>query len=256
MKQKIYAMVMAAALLFSLTACGNAGKDAGQLSSSGRPPQDNSVRLENPVSLEGKKVETVQTLAEPFSTYSEFSKFETETVSVVRGVVTDVEYFARGKNAFTKMDLDISESVLGDFVKGDTISVYKWGGYIPLSVSNPDIQERFPEITDEELENTVVDMRIDGDPHPVAGQDIVVFLAAVNPENQMYSIVGGHYGQFTNDGTDQFTRHLEQTGSTDQTTGYALTGQPEIDRSQMTGTNRAFTFEQLKAETLEALSKS
>lgn len=254
MKQKIYAIIMAAALLVSLASCGNAGGDADQFSSSGRSPQDSSVRLESPVSLEGKKIETVQTLAEPFSTYSEFSKFQTETDSVVRGVVTDIEYFAREKNAFTKMDLDISESILGDFVNGDKISVYKWGGYIPLSVSNPDIQERFPEITDEELENTVVDMRIDGDPHPVVGQDIVVFLTAVNPENGMYSIVGGHYGQFTNNGTDQFVRHLELAKDSDGIADYSLTNQPEIDRSQMSGTNRAFTFAQLKAEVLEALS--
>lgn len=253
MKQKLYAVAMAAALLFALASCGNTGADAGKLSPSGRLPEDNSVRLENPVQLDGKNIQIVHTLAEPFSTYSEFSKFQTETVSVVRGVITDIAYFARGKNAFTKIDLDISESILGDFVTGDKISVYKWGGYIPLSVTNPDIQDRFPEITDEELENTVVDMRIDGDPHPVAGQDIVVFLAAANPENDMYPIVGGHYGQFTNNGTDQFTRHLDQTDNADGITGYALTSQPEIDRSQMTGTNRAFTFDQLKAETLEAL---
>ncbi|MCI8361116.1 MAG: hypothetical protein HFE86_07255 [Clostridiales bacterium] len=257
MKRNLLLFALAALLSLSLAACGNSSGQTAQTALDGRSPADYSVRLADPVLLDGKQVEPTYSVAEPVCAYTQFSDYQGKTASVVRGKVKTVEYFTRDRSAFTKMDLEITENISGDFIAGDIISVFKWGGYAPLSVTNPDIQERFPEITDEELANTVVDMRIDGDPHPITDQDIVVCLREQDQSNEnvsgMYPIVGGYYGQFTNDGSGTFTRHVEYVPEGREAVGFSLAPH-EIDRSNMTGTHKAFTFDQLKSELQTAIS--
>lgn len=147
----------------------------------------------------------------------------------------------------------------GELKEGDKISAYKLGGYIQLKHSDPDIQQRYPEVTDGEMENKVFDRRIDGDPHPTVGQEGVFFLkpkVGDMPEG-LYLITDGYDGQFMKRTDGNYARHYEGNASFEQNqglVGYSLDDPGsayETDRSQQTGLNGVLSYESIKAALTE-----
>lgn len=257
MKRSILCNCIALLFVLTCTACSTPDETNP---SSVEAAADYTIELKDPVDLQAKKIETSFIQGDAINNFDQFSDFADEAVATVRGNISNVEYFFHVNDPFTKMDLEVTDVISGTFKPGDKISVFKWGGYASLSDINPDIQDRFPDLTQEEIDNTVVDVSIEGDPHPTVGQDILVFLYEPHPDSPdvtgMYGIIGGYKGQFTNDGAGIFTRHIEWTPEGNETNGivsYSLESQPEVDRSGMTGTDRAFTFDELKAEALAAI---
>lgn len=255
MKKSILCFGISVFLLFSCISCADTPPASTVNKSS-----DYTVELDAPLQWEGKTIQESPSMTEPRKVYNTFSDYVDETVAVVRGTIKNVEYFRDGAYPFTKIDLDITESLFGPLGAGDKISAFKFGGYIALRDFAPDIQERYPEITDEEVANTIQDVKVNGDPHPTVGQDVLLFLEGPYDTSTlyagMYGIVGGYFGQFTNDGNGNFTRHIEGIPHSDKTEvdGYTLSDSPTVDRGKMAGTERVFTFNQLKSE-VEAVFK-
>lgn len=261
MKRRSICLVLAVLILCLPAGCTtNSNTNSSDTQKTAAVPNDYTVTLPEPFVLEGKEIQLSYGSSEPYKIYNAFSDYKPETHAAVRGTIDGVEYFHDGAYPFTKIDLTITVALSGPLNEGDKISAYKWGGYIALKDAVPDIQDRYPEITDEEMTNTIQDVRIDGDPHPIIGQDVVLLLKAPDETQSVYSgmygIIGNYFGQFTNDGAGTFARHIEQIPdgvSGDNITNYMLQSQPEVDRTNMTGTNRAFTYEQLENELLNVL---
>lgn len=260
--RKILLVTLALTLLLcSLAACGN--PEAGTSSASqpaSASARDRTVTLTDTVETEGRQVQGAYTTADRSKIYETIPDLTGDAAGIVRGDVLNVSYFHIGTVAYTKMDLEVAESLYGDFVPGDTISVYKSGGYIPMADYLPDIQDRFPDITDEEVAGTVVDVSNEGDPHPTTGQDLVVFLYTSEnepePLTDMYGILGDYTGQFTQGADGKFTRHIAQIPTQSTQNGlvqYSLESEEAPDRTALTGADPAFPYDELKAEIQAAL---
>ncbi|HIZ84295.1 MAG TPA: hypothetical protein H9668_07765 [Firmicutes bacterium] len=260
-KNLLLFMVLLAFVLGCTAACGNPG---GGVSSTSQPvsasARDRTVDLADAVETAGKRIQGAYTTADRLKIYETIPDLAGDAAGIVRGDVLEVSYFHIGTVAYTKMDLEVTESLYGDFVPGDTISVYKSGGYIPMADYLPDIQERFPEITDQEVAGTVVDVSNEGDPHPAAGQDLVVFLYTSEnepePLTDMYGIIGDYAGQFTQGADGQFARHIAQIPAQSTEGGpvqYSLESEEPLDRTGLTGADGVFTYDALKTEIQAAL---
>lgn len=200
--------------------------------------EDKTVQLENTVDIEGKNIQHTKTSMDVWIAYDDIATLYEHSEEIIRGVVENVEYFYidNFKIGLTKMDVKVLEVFEGSFNKGDKISTYKIGGYIPLKVALPDIRDRFPEMTDEEYHNTVIDYSLEGDPHPVVGDESIMFLSP-GPESipeGIYHITGNYKGQFVlSNGT--FKRHVEIIDD-------------NVNRAALLGANKVFSYKELVKE--------
>ncbi|MCI8360203.1 MAG: hypothetical protein HFE86_02570 [Clostridiales bacterium] len=259
--KKIISLCLAIGLLCSLSACNKTENEAenvsNQTSGASAMPTDYTKKLSETVDISGKQIQGAYSAADRLKIYETISDLSESADGIIRGEILAVSYFHIDTVAYTKMDIKVKDVLAGSLQAGDQISVYKSGGFIGLHAYLPDIQERVPEITIEEIENTVVDVSNEGDPHPEIGQEAVFFLYASTEDDPpvlsgMYGIVGDYSGQFTRDENDAFSRHIQVTPEPVSTpsglTGYSLPQYAEIDRSGKTGADRIFTFEELKLE--------
>ncbi|MCI8360216.1 MAG: hypothetical protein HFE86_02635 [Clostridiales bacterium] len=221
---------------------------------------DYRVSPPNPVVLSGQKTESYYCTMDTSKVYHTIPQLTEDATGIVQATIENVSYFFVDKTPYTLMDVQITDVLSGSLQSGDRISIFKEGGYILLENYMPDIQERFPEITDEEMRSTLADVRVEGDPHPVNGQNAVFFLRQPNPAfpemDGMYGIVDGYGGQFTENASGSFLRHIEHLPESNQagdTAAYSLENVLEYDRSQAVGADRSFTAAELKAEILEAV---
>lgn len=251
MRKKFFSkigIILALILLFTLTACTQASNqeanaDLGPDTACG---EDKTVQLENKVEIEGKIIQPAKTSLDTVVLYNDIATLYDRSEAIIRGIIENVEYFYVDNFAIglTKVDVKVLEVLEGDFNVGDKISAYKIGGYIPLKVAHPDIRKKFPEITDEEYNNTIIDCNLHGDPHPVVGEENIMFLrpGAESVPDGIYQITGNYKGQFVlSDGT--YKRHIE-------------TENKNINRAKLSGANRAFSYNDLKREIEKCKLKS
>lgn len=260
MRRSIYAFVLAG-LLLVLAGCGTTPSESGQqgtesISSieSAVAGEDLSVHLEETLDLTGKEVQLTYSMSNRMEPCETLAALGEESTEVVQGKIVAVDYFHVETMPYTKVDIMIQESLKGELQAGDTISAYKLGGYIQLKDSDPDIQVRYPNITDDEMENTVFDYRIDGDPHPSVGQEGVFFLkpkVGDMPEG-LYLITDGYDGQFIKRPDGNYARHFDGNASFSEEeglVGYSLEdpyAAYETDRADQQGMNAVLTYEQIK----------
>jgi hypothetical protein len=115
---------------------------------------------------------------------------------VIRGTVKKVSYVGIQGMARTVTSVLVTEVYKGDLKKGDLISVYQLGGYIPLAeIIKADHEEfRYKDRSKSEIENTIVKETVDGEEFPEIGEDCLYFLfnnrCPVYPDSA-YERVGG-----------------------------------------------------------------
>lgn len=267
MRCRILALVMVCLLTFSLAGCGSDLSTSGQADTSLDSQTDHTadlgrdmtVHLDETLDLTGKQIELSYSMSNRLAPCETLEELGAESTAVIQAKIVGVDYFRMTTMPYTKIDLQIITSLKGELKEGDKISAYKLGGYIQLKHSDPDIQQRYPEVTDEEMENKVFDRRIDGDPHPTVGQEGVFFLkpkVGDMPEG-LYLITDGYDGQFMKRTDGNYARHYEGNASFEQNqglVGYSLDDPGsayETDRSQQTGLNGVLSYESIKAALTE-----
>lgn len=78
---------------------------------------------------------------------------------VIRGKVKNIEYTSFDGTAWTKLDIIVTDSLKGNLIKKDIISVYKLGGCIPLAekLKYYDDRRRYEEYyTQDQIENILL----------------------------------------------------------------------------------------------------
>lgn len=98
---------------------------------------------------------------------------------IVRGEIVNIYYTSHDSSPFTQMDVRITEPIAGSYTQGDIISVYTYGGYISYAdrFSQSEIDDFFSNMTDEQLENTLLLHTMEGVPLPEVGEEYVFFAA-------------------------------------------------------------------------------
>lgn len=96
---------------------------------------------------------------------------------IVRGEIVNIYYTSHDSSPFTQMDVRITEPIAGGYAQGDIISVYTYGGYISYAdrFSQSEIDDFFSNMTEEQLENTLLLHTIEGAPLPEVGEEYVFF---------------------------------------------------------------------------------
>lgn len=139
----------------------------------------------------------------------------------VLGTVKGIEYVSLGTNAWTVLDVSVEETLSGNISSGTDIKVYTYGGYILLrEMLGDSIGKEGTDVTDEELDNTVVYVHSDETELPEIGSKYVFYLVDGNDmmENGSYEELFGKYGRLEANGDlTEFTR----TNADNKTEKYA-----------------------------------
>lgn len=162
-----------------------------------------SVDENFPAPDSGKKVMDVRSSMDGFLS-PELDSLIQVSDAIVRGTVKNVVFTQFDGIAWTKADLLITESLKGEFQKGDLVSVFILGGYIPLAdhIKAYDNAFRYEGLTPEEIQNTVLKETVNGESFAQVGDDYIYCLVKTSKDSPLpdgaYERVSS-YGQFAID---------------------------------------------------------
>lgn len=131
---------------------------------------------------------------------NDFETLEEVSTLVVEGTISELKYVNHSSFAYTLATVDVTQTLRGN--TPDKLTVLFRGGYIPLRVFAEAESERgldYTQYSDEELDNTIVHDKWDGEEEPAVGDTAIFFLkkGTAFPEfGDYYSIVSGTDGEF------------------------------------------------------------
>ncbi len=134
---------------------------------------------------------------------NDFDTLEKTSTLVVEGTISELKYVNHSSFAYTLATVDVSTTLRGD--APDKLTVLFMGGYIPLKVFAEAESARgidYSQYSEEELDNTIIHDKWDGEEEPKVGDKAVFFLkkGTAFPEfGDYYSIVSGTDGEFLSD---------------------------------------------------------
>lgn len=254
--KKAMALLLVFTLAVLFTSCSQKkGEIQSQVSSvvsaTKSAARDKTVAVPNTLQMDmgtipPDKIQKTSFSTEKIKAYKTINELMGDTEEVIRGKILKVEYFTVGKVAYTKADISVSEVLKGSLTAGDTITVCKTGGYALLKSIDPDIQQKFPKMTDAELNQTVVDVSFEGDPHPQAGQEGVFFLNTKfeSLPKGAYMTVGDYLGEFQFAENNVLKRHTADAGNSE--------GIAANNKAQTNSADQAFTYAGLKEAVLNS----
>lgn len=159
----------------------------------------------------GKKVMDVRSSMDGFLS-PELDSLIQASDAIVRGTVKNVVFTQFDGIAWTKADLLITESLKGEFQKGDLVSVFILGGYISLAdhIQAYDNAFRYEGLTPEEIQNTVLKETVNGESFAQVGDDYIYCLVKTLEDSPLpdgaYERVSS-YGQFAIDQEDNYIQN-------------------------------------------------
>ena len=120
---------------------------------------------------------------------------------IVYGTAENIGYWDESGAAHTLYDFVVEKSYKGSIQPGDKITILSPGGYYRLSkFIELNGKERFPDLTEEEIQNTVYKKTYMGAPFVESGEKYVLFLAyseGIPPfPDGVYDEVGAFQGRF------------------------------------------------------------
>lgn len=100
--------------------------------------------------------------------------------AIVQATVDNIEYTSIGANAWTVIDAAVQDVLSGDLSDRSNITIYAYGGYISMKdvAAAEHNRESYTDMTDEELENTIIRQAADMQESPLVGQQYIFFLGA------------------------------------------------------------------------------
>lgn len=155
-----------------------------------------------------------------------FENVVAHSAAIVRAEVNHVDYTSINAQAWTVVHADIREVLSGDLCTG-TIDIYAYGGYISMKEIADGERERYADMTDEELENTIVHQGADWQVSPLVGEQYIFFLGA--PTDAMpadaYEQLGWKFCQMLvgEDETLYYTPYTEDGPTADRVDSMSMT---------------------------------
>lgn len=154
-----------------LTACA---KPAGESRKTDRPPQEQIISC-------------TAIMPEKEKNYPTIAALMAETEDVIYAEITKVRYeHSEHGSIYTATTWKVLEDIIGDFQEGDTVEVYKDGGYMTVkeridSYETEEMrkaakEEALKEMTEEELSQRYSGYFMEGDSDPMIGDRSVLFL--------------------------------------------------------------------------------
>lgn len=130
--------------------------------------------------------------------------------AIIKGTVSDVQNVYIGGVAYSVLTIDVLKSYKGNPAK--TIKVYEDGGYVKIKDMLDELQGHIDvnSLSQEQIENGVVDVRFFNAPHSTPGQQVILYLVKnPNPlQKGSFQIVSSLYGRFTLDKSDGYYKRL------------------------------------------------
>lgn len=127
-----------------------------------------------------------------------------ESDCIVEATVENVIFTQIDGEPWTQVDVRITSSKAGSLQVGDLISIYELGGCMPMEtfIEQNEEEERFSELTAEQIEQTTFVQQADGQDFPKVGDAALYFLiekgdACAAPEGSFERISGTYESQFT-----------------------------------------------------------
>ena len=131
-----------------------------------------------------------------------------QSIAIVEATVNDIEYSSVGGHAWTKVTATIDAVIYGELSENDVIDFYVFGGYMPLKeyIDWWDDWSRFKDLSDDEIENSVIHSLQPNEDLPLEGEHYLFFLG--EPTANMPE------GTFQRLGQKFCTYHIEADGET------------------------------------------
>ena len=202
-----------ACLLLGLAACAEPAQQQGAA-----PSESPSEAVEAPVSettpaitdktvdggrfsLDGFTVAGELTGAADTVVYHNVAEIYNQSPYIVYGTAENIGYWDESGAAHTLYDFVVEKSYKGSIQPGDKITILSPGGYYRLSkFIELNGKERFPDLTEEEIQNTVYKKTYMGAPFVESGEKYLLFLdysEGIPPfPDGVYDEAGAFQGRF------------------------------------------------------------
>ena len=212
MMKKICLSVMVC-ILFLLNACSFPTSEDGQkpfsdsksesmqTSLSSLPIVDKTAKNIDRFTMDGYHVIGEVKGSTDMEIYDNVAELYEKSTYIVYGGIEEIGYWDESGTGFTLCDFVIEKSYKGDLEPGDKISVLAAGGYYRLSkFVELNGKERFPDLTEEEIQSSVYKTAVMGAPLVEEGKKYLFFLGRISDEppfpNGVYAEVGSFMGRF------------------------------------------------------------
>ena len=172
-------------LIVSLTACQSVNSQASITDNTPQPHQTTTTteiilsQQETPEIYQNKTIVNDNSLLDLAyrPTLEEVIPHSTE---IIQAIVNNVEYTSIGSNAWTVINATVQDVLSGNLSNEKNITIYAYGGYISMKdiVTAEHDRERYTNMTDEDLENTIVHQAADMEESPLIGEQYIFFLGS------------------------------------------------------------------------------
>lgn len=132
--------------------------------------------------------------------------------NIIKGIITDIDYIYTDGLASSILTVNVLDSYKGSTTK--EIKVYEDGGYVKVKDMIDEFNRKGmdleKDLSKEQIENGLVDMKIFNAPHSEEDQQVILYLNKNKHNNfidNSYSIISSVFGKFTLDeNTGQYKR--------------------------------------------------
>lgn len=147
--------------------------------------RDLSVDLERKYSIPDSDSNVLEVVSKADEVYqNDLNELISVSDDVIRGKVQNVAYTSYEGVAWTKSDVLITDTFKGNLKKGDVISVFTLGGYIPLSehIKGHNDAFRFKDLSAKKIKTTFLKETIDGE-KPIKKSDDLILCVVKTPKD-------------------------------------------------------------------------
>lgn len=178
-----------------------------------RPLKDLTGSFRNTFSIEGRKIFQNQMIGADFAKiYRNIESLYHGAENIVYGTVRDIQYTDENAAPRTIYMFQVLDSLKGEIPADSLVSIGESNGFVRLQTFI-DVygKDHFGEISEEEVENGVIQQSVAGAPLPETGDRYVLFLGEKHTEGRIagaYAVVGSFMGKYVlNPSTQLFARY-------------------------------------------------
>lgn len=165
---------------------------------------------------------------EEITSYSEFAiSSDLQEMSAAAQVIVDAKvkafsYVTIDGDAWIKMKLTVQRNLKGKLKKGDRITLYRSGGYVPLTehIRYYHDADRYEDWSDKKIKDTILKESVDGEADPVVGTEAVFYLAKFKKKGILkgnYGRVCGKYAELVKIDSDSYRHELMDEDNSSET---------------------------------------
>ena len=181
---------------------------------------ENGKRTEsNDVTVDVQKYHNTEKIVSEndYAISSDLQDMSEEAQEIVEAKIRTFQYVVIDGDAWTKIELDIQSSLSGTLKKGDSITLYQSGGYVPLTDHIAYYKDafRYKEWSKKKINDTILQETINGEGEPVVGTEAIYYLTKFKKDgilNGNYGRVCGKYAQLNKINDDTY-QHEQMSGS-------------------------------------------